>query len=91
MPLSFKASLYDYIHSSKISLLEDVSDIRFSIDSGNGLTMLLGWLECLFIQIGLLFSLQNGLYTFLSKSNVTSRKSTVFKLHCIVTYKPHPL
>ena len=38
-----------------------------------------------------MFSLRNGLYTLLSKSNVTSRKSAVFKLHCIVIDKPHPL
>ena len=48
-PLSFKASLYGFIDSSKISLLENVSDIRFSIDFGNCLRMLGGWLECLFI------------------------------------------
>ena len=47
-PLSFKASLYGFIDSSKISLLDDVSDIRFSIDFGNCLRMLVGWLECLY-------------------------------------------
>ena len=34
-PFSFKASLYGFNDSSKISSLDDDSDIRFAIDFGN--------------------------------------------------------
>lgn len=40
--------------------------------------------------VGCMFSLWDDLYAFLSKLNATSRKSTVYKLHCMVIEKPHP-
>ena len=90
MPLSVKASLYVFIDSWKIFLLDDVSDIRFSVDFGNCLRMIGGGCNAYLHKLACYFFLRNGLYTLLSKSNITSRKSTVFKLHCIVTDKPLP-
>ena len=90
-PLSFKASLYGFIDSSEISLLDDVLDICFSTDFGNCLRMLVGWLECLFYKLAYCFLCEMLLYTLLYKSNATSRKSTAFKLHCIMIDKLHAL
>ena len=38
-----------------------------------------------------MFSLQNDLYTFLSKLHTTSSNSTAYKLHCMVIDKPDHL
>ena len=47
----------------KYVLSDDNWDIPILMDCGNCLRMLGGWLEYIFIDIDLLFSLRNGLYT----------------------------
>ena len=90
-PLSFRASSYLLLFSSKIFLHGDSLLILWFTALEICLSTDLGWFEETFMYLGVeLFSLK-ALNVPLFKFNVTSRKSTIFKFEAIWILKPSNL
>ena len=90
-PLSFRASSYLLLFSSKIFLHEDSLLILWFTALGICLSIDLGWFEEIFIYLGAESFLLKGLNVPLFKFNVTSRKSTIFKFEAIWILNPSSL
>ena len=82
-PLSFRASSYLLLFSSKIFLPEDSLLILWFTALGIYLSTDLGWFEAIFMYLGVESFLLKGLNAPLFIFNVTSRKSTIFKFEAI--------
>ena len=83
-PASVKAFWYSSLALLKIVSLLDILDSRDSMDWGILLMMVGGWFDSTWTYWWVSPGLEYGLYSFLCKSNVTSRKSVTVELAVVV-------
>ena len=90
-PASFNAFSYSGFAASNIFLLLDRLDNRASIALGICFIMEGGWLDCVCTYLFSFPGFLNGLYSFLLRLRVMSRKSSVFAFAVAVIFNPSSL